>query len=247
MGTVTGERLAGLIREHFGLSTTVLIMMAVLFTRLGNTDAEFAGVASIFELFGASRDDSVLIGVAFAWWLVLFGNHASVEKILPFACLVHLAYPISGLLAKPGRSKVAAGVTEPHMGLDISSVALVVGIVGTTIALWMPSYLQYSVVEKETKVPEYGRLRLDVFRSSIMAVVVPALIVVACAATLNVAGADVDPGRGRRGPRARAAGGTLCRDSDFDRSGQRLAIRCVDPAARHSLQCVRGPRPPSPW
>src|SRR3974390_2882526 len=32
MGTVTGKGLADLIREHFGLRVTFLIMMAVLFT-----------------------------------------------------------------------------------------------------------------------------------------------------------------------------------------------------------------------
>src|SRR5512144_288284 len=36
MGTVTGRGLADLIREHFGLRATFLLMMAVLFTNLGN-------------------------------------------------------------------------------------------------------------------------------------------------------------------------------------------------------------------
>jgi Mn2+/Fe2+ NRAMP family transporter len=188
MGTETGKGLADLIREHFGLRTTFLIMMAVLFTNFGNTVAEFAGVASSSELFGVSRYISVPIGAAFVWWLVVFGNYASVEKVFPIACLVYLAYPISGLLAKPDWSLVASGVLEPRMSLDLSTVALVVGIVGTTIAPWMQFYLQSSVVEKETKVSEYGRLRLDVFLGSIMAVVVAAFIVIACAATLNVAG-----------------------------------------------------------
>jgi Mn2+/Fe2+ NRAMP family transporter len=188
MGTVTGKGLADLIREHFGLRTTFLIMMAVLFTNFGNTVAEFAGVASSFELFGVSRYISVPIGAAFVWWLVVFGNYASVEKVFLIACLVYLAYPISGLLAKPDWSQVASGVLEPRMSLDLPTVALVVGIVGTTIAPWMQFYLQSSVVEKETKVSEYGRLRLDVFLGSIMAVVVAAFIVIACAATLNVAG-----------------------------------------------------------
>src|SRR5512141_658813 len=41
MGTVTGKGLADLIREHFGLRVTFLVMMAVLFTNFGNAVAEF--------------------------------------------------------------------------------------------------------------------------------------------------------------------------------------------------------------
>src|SRR5512143_1328704 len=74
MGAVTGKGLADLIREHFGLRITFLIMMAVLLTNFGNTVAEFAGIASSFELFGISRYVSVPIAATFVWWLVVFGT-----------------------------------------------------------------------------------------------------------------------------------------------------------------------------
>jgi len=171
MGTVTGKGLADLIREHFGLRLTFVIMMAVLLTNFGNAVAEFAGVASSFELFGISRYVSVPLGAAFVWWLVVFGNYKSVEKAFLVACLVYLAYPFSGLL--------------PRMPLDVAGISMVVGIVGTTIAPWMQFYLQSSVVEKESKVSDYGQVRLDVIIGSIMAVVVAFFIVIACAATLH--------------------------------------------------------------
>src|SRR5512143_2598049 len=65
MGTVTGKGLADLIREHFGLRLTFVIMMVVLVTSFGNAVSEFAGVASSFELFGVSRYVSVPLGAAF--------------------------------------------------------------------------------------------------------------------------------------------------------------------------------------
>ncbi len=185
MGTVTGRGLADLIREHFGLRVTFLLMMAVLFTNFGNTVAEFAGVASSLELFGISRFVSVPLGAAFVWWLVVFGSYASVEKAFLVACLLYLAYPFSGLLAHPDWGKALAGTITPAMPFDLPGVSMVVGIVGTTIAPWMQFYLQSSVVEKETRISEYGQVRLDVVLGSIMAVVVAFFIVLACAATLN--------------------------------------------------------------
>jgi NRAMP (natural resistance-associated macrophage protein)-like metal ion transporter len=185
MGTVTGKGLADLIREHFGLRITFLIMMAVLITNFGNTVAEFAGLASSMELFGMSRYVSVPLGAAFVWWLVVFGSYKSVEKAFLVACLIYVAYPFSGLLAHPDWGAALEGSLVPRMDLDLPTISMVVGIVGTTIAPWMQFYLQSSVVEKEAKISEYSEVRLDVVIGSVMAVVVAFFIVVACAATLH--------------------------------------------------------------
>jgi len=188
MGTVTGKGLADLIREEFGLRVTFLLMMAVLFTNLGNAVAEFAGLASALELFGVSRYVSVPLGAAFVWWLVVFGSYKTVEKAFLIACLLYLAYPISGFLAKPDWGEAARGTLVPSAPLDLAAVSMMVGIVGTTIAPWMQFYLQSSVVEKEVRIADYAKSRLDVVMGSIMAVVVAFFIVVACAATLHEAG-----------------------------------------------------------
>ncbi len=188
MGTVTGKGLADLIREHFGLRTTALIMFAVLFTNFGNAVAEFAGLASGMEVFGVSRYISVPLGAAIVWWLVVFANHKTVEKTFLVACLVYLSYPISGILAKPDWGAAMHGLLVPTVPLDVAGISMMVGIVGTTIAPWMQFYLQSSVVEKEVKISEYNKSWLDVVIGSIFAVLVAFFIVLACAATLNRSG-----------------------------------------------------------
>jgi NRAMP (natural resistance-associated macrophage protein)-like metal ion transporter len=188
MGTVTQKGLADLIREHFGLRTTFLLMMALLFTNLGNAVAEFAGLASSMELFGVSRYISVPLGAIFVWWMVVFGNYKSVEKAFLFACLLYLAYPISGLLSHPDWRPALEGSLRPTFPMNLAGVSMMVGIVGTTIAPWMQFYLQSSIVEKKISLTEYGKSRLDVIIGSIMAVVVAFFIVLCCAATLNKSG-----------------------------------------------------------
>jgi len=188
MGTVTGKGLADLIREEFGLRVTFLVMMAVLVTNLGNTVAEFAGLASGLEVYGISRYVSVPLGAAFVWWLVVFGTYRTVEKVFLIACLFYAAYPLSGFLSHPDWSEAARGMLVPRIEADLAGFSMVVGIVGTTIAPWMQFYLQSAVVEKEVEVSQYGKLRLDVVAGSIMAAVVAFFIVVACAATLHQSG-----------------------------------------------------------
>ena len=187
-GTVTGKGLADLIREHFGLRVTALVMLAVLVTNFGNAVAEFAGLASSLEIFGVSRYVSVPLGAAFVWWLVVFGNYKSVEKAFLVACALYLAYPISGLLAKPDWEAAARGLVVPTVPFDLAGISMLVGIVGTTIAPWMQFYLQSSVVEKEVRISDYRKSWLDVVLGSLFAVLVAGFIVVACAATLHAAG-----------------------------------------------------------
>ncbi len=188
MGAVTGKGLADLIREEFGLRITFLVMMALLATNLGNTVAEFAGLASGLEVYGISRYVSVPLGAVFVWWLVVFGTYRTVEKVFLIACLFYLAYPLSGFLSRPDWSEAARGMVVPRVEPDLAGLSMVVGIVGTTIAPWMQFYLQSAVVEKEIEVSQYGKLRLDVVAGSIMAALVAFFIVVACAATLHRSG-----------------------------------------------------------
>ena len=188
MGAVTGKGLADLIREQFGLRLTAIVMLAVLITNLANAVAEFAGLASSLELFGVSRYVSVPAGAAVVWWLVVFGSYRSVEKVFLVACLLYLAYPVSGILAKPDWGATLRGSLVPTMPLNVDGIAMVVGLIGTSIAPWMEFYLQSAVVEKEVKVSDYAKSWLDVVLGSVFSMLVAAFIIIACAATLYSAG-----------------------------------------------------------
>src|SRR5437899_1983185 len=50
MGAVTQKGLADLIREEFGVKTTFSVLLALLVADIGNTMAEFAGVAWACEV-----------------------------------------------------------------------------------------------------------------------------------------------------------------------------------------------------
>src|SRR5664279_5147324 len=55
MGIVTGKGLADLIRENAGVKITFFIFIGLLFSNIGNTTTEFAGVAGSMQIFGVSK------------------------------------------------------------------------------------------------------------------------------------------------------------------------------------------------
>src|SRR5437762_2965927 len=193
MGVVTGKGLADLIRENFGVRITFYAMVLLLLADLGNTVAEFAGVAASLEIFGVSRYLSVPLAAAFVWWLVVYGSYRRVEQVFLLACLFYLAYVASGVLAAPGWTSVLRESTAPHARLDAAYVTMLVGLVGTTIAPWMQFYQQAVIVEKGVRVEDYPYSRLDVVRGCIFTDVVAFFIIVACAATQPAGGVPIEP------------------------------------------------------
>src|SRR4051795_6633564 len=101
MGAVTGKGLSDLIREEFGLRVTFIVMALLVVVNLANIMANFAGIAGALELFHISRYFSVPAGALAVWLLVNKGTYESVEKIFLIACVVYVAYIISGILVEP--------------------------------------------------------------------------------------------------------------------------------------------------
>ena len=70
MGVVTGKGLSDLIRENFGVKITFYVLVTLIFANLGNTIAEFAGIAASMEIFGVSNTSPCRWGQSWSgyWW-----------------------------------------------------------------------------------------------------------------------------------------------------------------------------------
>ncbi|MDD4238060.1 MAG: Nramp family divalent metal transporter [Desulfotomaculaceae bacterium] len=192
MGAVTGKGLADLIREKYGVRLILFAILGLVLSAMGNTVAEFAGVAASTEIFGISKYISVPLSALAVWWLVVKGTYQKVEKIFLMASLLYFSYIISGMLAQPPWGTVLKETVTPHFHFDSGYLAMLIGLVGTTIAPWMQFYIQSAVVEKGITVKEYRLSRIDVAVGVVMVNVVAAFIVVACAATLHKNGVTIE-------------------------------------------------------
>ncbi|MFH1622591.1 MAG: Nramp family divalent metal transporter [Candidatus Omnitrophota bacterium] len=184
MAVVTGKGLADLIREEFGVKITFYAMLILILANIGNTMAEFAGIAASAELFGLSKFFLVIVSAALVWFLVIKGTYKSVEKVFLIACLFYISYIISGFIVKPDWNEVATNIAKPEIKFTRPYIFMLIGLVGTTIAPWMQFYQQSAVVEKEIKIKEYAYNRLDVIIGAFVVNIVAIFIVIVCAATL---------------------------------------------------------------
>jgi len=184
LGAVTGHGLADLIRERYGVRTTLWVMLALLLADLGNTMAEFSGLAAGGEIFGISKYVFVPIGAAFVWFLVVKGTFRIVERVFLGASAFYICYVISGALAHPDWGQVLRATVTPTFSFQTAYLVMFVGVIGTTIAPWMQFFLQSTVVEKGITAKEVGYTRMDVLIGSLMTDIVAWFIIVACGATI---------------------------------------------------------------
>src|ERR1700729_3308229 len=185
MGVVTGKGVSDLVREEFGFRSTFFVMLAALAVDLGNTVAEFAGVAAAMQIFGVSKYISVALAGIIVWILVVQGSARQVEKIFLVACGFYISYVVSAVLAKPDWLLAAKQTVAPTLHYSTDCLLMLTALVGTTIAPWQFFYLQAGFVEKRVGPKQYKHARLDVLVGSISCMVIVFFIIVCCAATLN--------------------------------------------------------------
>ncbi len=192
MGVVSGKGLASLIRERAGVRITFLLMFALLLTNFGNTLAEFSGIAVSAGIFGVPRVIALPLAAVFVWGLVVKGSYKSVERIFLAASLLYVSYILAGLLAHPDWNQAALRVAVPQISFNQAYLAMLIGLVGTTIAPWMQFYIQASIVEKGVPIKDLIYSRIDAFTGAIIVNVVAFFIVVMCAATIFTNGVQVN-------------------------------------------------------
>ncbi len=192
MGIVTGKGLSDLIRENAGIKITFFIFIGLLFSNIGNTTTEFAGVAGSVEIFGVSKYISVPLVAVMVWLLVVKGTYKIAERIFLIFSASLLTYVVSALMSKPQWGEIGSAIIRPHIEMTTQSLTMVIALVGTTIAPWMQFYMQSSVIEKGLKMKNFKFTLIDIIVGCVVTVVVAFFIMVACGSTLYPNGIQIN-------------------------------------------------------
>ncbi len=192
MGIVSGKGLADLIREKFGLKVTFYSLFFLLFADIGNTMAEFAGLASAGEIFGASRYIIVPVCSLIIWFIILKSDYKAVERIFLVGCTIFFTYIISGFMIGPDWKEVTLAIVNPDFqSITSKDLPIMVGLLGTSITPWMQFYLQSAVVEKGISPKHLMHSKIDVIAGCTLMLIVTLFIIICCAATIHLAGVTI--------------------------------------------------------
>lgn len=195
MGVVTGQGLAGLIRERYGVRRATAAVALLVLANVGTTCAELAGVAAAFDLAGVTRYASVPLAALAVSVLVLRGSFRRIEHVLLLLSTVFASYVATGFLAGPDWGAAGRGLVVPGMPLTRDGVLAVTATVGTTLAPWGLAFIQSYAADKRLSPADLRYQRIDVWTGAVMTGVIGFFVVVACAETLHRTGRSIDDAR----------------------------------------------------
>jgi NRAMP (natural resistance-associated macrophage protein)-like metal ion transporter len=195
MGTVTGKGLSDLIRERFGVTPTLWVMVLLFVANAATTVAEFAGVGGGADLLfgGRARYVAIPLAAVLVWFLVLRGSFRVVERVLLILTLVFIGYIVSAILARPPWGTVLHHAVVPTFHWTPPFILIFISVVGTTITPWMAFFQQSNVADKGLSPSDLRFERVDTFAGIIVLNIVAFFIIVATGATVFAHHIQVDP------------------------------------------------------
>src|SRR5664280_1461614 len=191
IGVVTGQGLAGLIRQRYGARAGVLSITALFVANVGTTTAEFAGIAAGGQIFGIPRVISVPVAAVLVSVLVLRGGFRRVERVLLALSAVFIAYVGAGVLAGPDWGAALHGLVVPTLPTSSDAILICTATLGTTLAPWGLAFIQSYSVDKKLTPHHLGLLRIDVITGAVLTGVIGFFVVISCAATLHAQGISI--------------------------------------------------------
>ena len=150
IGMVTGQGLAGALRQKFPKPLLIIASIALLIANTVNIGADLSGMADAAEMLTGlnSHVYVVVFGVAIAVATVRFRYH-QIASILKWLALTLFAYIITTLLIGPDWRAVAHDTFVPSWPKGHAGWATLVAILGTTISPYLFYWQASQEVEEE--------------------------------------------------------------------------------------------------
>lgn len=186
LGIVSGKGLAALIRENFDFRATFLVIILSFIANWANILAEFAGIASVANIYGFPVWILVLASAALISWMVIAGNFRSIQRIFLTSSVLYIAYILAGFLSHPQWHTAFKATLTPSWQPGGAYIFMAIALIGTTVTIWGQFFIQSYFAEKGVRTKDFALARADVYAGSLWVGIVAFFIVIATAGTLFV-------------------------------------------------------------
>ena len=152
IGLVTNQGLTGALKSHYPRPILYIMLIFSFPAIVMNIGADIAGMGAVGNLLFPSID-AMFFSVFFTillLGLIIYLPYAQIASILKYLCIVILVYFIVPFLYKQDLVEIAKSTFIPTIKFDKEFIAIIVGILGTTISPYL-FFWQASVEVEEMK------------------------------------------------------------------------------------------------
>lgn len=152
IGLVTSQGLTGTLKKHYSRPILYVMLLFSFPAIIMNIGADIAGMGAVGNMLFPSID-SMFFSVFFTLLLlglIIYLPYQKIAKVLKYLCIVMLVYFVVPFLYKQDFSEIAKATFIPTIRFDKEFMAILVGILGTTISPYL-FFWQASVEVEEMK------------------------------------------------------------------------------------------------
>jgi len=152
IGIVTSQGLTGTLKKHYPKPILYLMLLFSFPAIVMNIGADIAGMGAVGNLLFPSIDAgyfSVLFTLILLG-LIIYLPYQKIASVLKYLCIVMLVYFIVPFLYKQDLTEIIKATFIPTIRFDKDFIAMLVGILGTTISPYL-FFWQASVEVEEMK------------------------------------------------------------------------------------------------
>ena len=152
IGLVTSQGLTGALKKHYPRPVLYLMLLFSFPAIVLNIGADIAGMGAVGNLLFPSID-AMYFSVVFTillLGLIIYLPYQKISSILKYLCIAMLVYFVVPFLYKQNFIEIAKATFIPTIKFDKDFVAILVGILGTTISPYL-FFWQASVEVEEMK------------------------------------------------------------------------------------------------
>jgi len=203
IGRVTGEGIAGNIREHYPRWLLLVIVALLLVANIINLGADLGAMgAALGLLLGGPIKLYVVLFAVLCALLEVFSRYEHYVRILKWTALSLFAYVATALAVEVPWGKVVYSTLVPHLIWNTDYLVAIVAVLGTTITPYCFFWQSSEEAEDERIDPtahplreapdeartQISRIRVDTYLGMGFSNLISLFIIITAAATLNAHG-----------------------------------------------------------
>ena len=190
IGSMSGQGLADILREHYGRWLAALATIALILTNVALIAADLVAIGSGLELITKISWVWFVVPVAaIIWYITVYRNFESIKKIFMALSLVFIAYIITALFSGANWGAVLVSTFVPHISFGFASISSAVALLGATFSPYSMFWQVQGEKEQQRQGSTKQQLRsasLDIASGVVSGNIVAYFIIVCTSATIFI-------------------------------------------------------------
>lgn len=186
LAIVAEKGLADLIRERYGVRTSIWMFAFLFIINMIVVIMNISGIKSALILFGLNPYLFIPLILGLLALFVVAMNYRTTERFFLILIGFYVMYIISAVLAKPDWHMAVTSLVIPHGTVTPEFLFTAIAVLGTTVTAWGQFFINSYVKDKHVTVDQIKYNRWEVYLGAFLTDAFSFFMMVAVIATLYV-------------------------------------------------------------